>query len=88
MEHRYLAKATGKRDYATKTEKVFEILHKMQPADGLIFQNIRDGNPPAFSGAKVSFGAMSDLVYKCMLKVWVQGSKKERKYQPAPRTAA
>lgn len=79
VEYRYLARATGKTDYATKSEHVFHILHEMQPADGLLFQNIRDGRgKPIFSGSKVSFGAMGDSAYEYMLKVWVQGGKKER----------
>eukprot|EP00581_Thalassiosira_minuscula_P019307 CAMPEP_0183712496 /NCGR_PEP_ID=MMETSP0737-20130205/7605_1 /TAXON_ID=385413 /ORGANISM="Thalassiosira miniscula, Strain CCMP1093" /LENGTH=721 /DNA_ID=CAMNT_0025941117 /DNA_START=201 /DNA_END=2366 /DNA_ORIENTATION=+ len=83
VEYRYLARATGTTSYATKSEHVFDLLHKIQPNDGLLFQNLPENgnNPPAFSGSKVSFGAMGDSVYEYMLKVWVQGGKKEPMYR-------
>ena len=60
VEYRYLARITGKTEYAKKSERVFEILHEMQLADGLLFQNIRDGNRnPTFADQKVSFGGES-----------------------------
>mmetsp|Transcript_24169 Transcript_24169/g.52223 ORF Transcript_24169/g.52223 Transcript_24169/m.52223 type:complete len:770 (-) Transcript_24169:483-2792(-) len=82
VEYRYLARATGKELYEKKSDHVFEILHDMQPADGLFPQNIRDGyGSPSFSGSKISFGAMGDSTYEYMLKVWVQGGKKEDMYR-------
>ncbi|KAL7553843.1 hypothetical protein ACHAWF_017442 [Thalassiosira exigua] len=82
LEYRTLARSTGKTDYAKKSEKVFEILHELQPADGLLAQNIKDsGGHPKFVGNKVSFGAMGDSVYEYMLKVWVQGGRKEKMYR-------
>ena len=83
VEYRYLSRATGKADYARKSERVFEILHGMQPDDGLMMQDIRDAGPgkAQFSGSKVSFGAMGDSVYEYMLKIWVQGGKSEPMYR-------
>ncbi|KAL7530357.1 hypothetical protein ACHAXR_009943 [Thalassiosira sp. AJA248-18] len=84
IEYRYLSRATGKDDYAKKSERVFDILQKIQPSDGLLFQNIKDGVGgalPKFSNQKVSFGAMGDSVYEYMIKVWVQGGKKEPMYR-------
>lgn len=83
IEYRYLSRATGKTGYAKKAEKVFDILHEMQPDDGLMFQNIQDsgGGAPRWANSKVSFGAMSDSVYEYLLKTWVQGGKKEPRYR-------
>jgi mannosyl-oligosaccharide alpha-1,2-mannosidase len=49
----------------------------------LLFQNLKDdgGGKIKTSGSKVSFGAMSDSVYEYMLKVWVQGGRKESMYR-------
>jgi mannosyl-oligosaccharide alpha-1,2-mannosidase len=82
IEFRFLARATGKRNYADKTEKAFEQLRKLQPSDGLLFQDLQDGGGnPFFSGDKVSFGAMGDSTYEYMLKIWIQGGRKENKYR-------
>jgi hypothetical protein len=82
VEFRYLARATGKQYYADKTEKAFEQLRKLQPKDGLLFQDLQDGGGnPFFSGDKVSFGAMGDSTYEYMLKIWMQGGRKEDKYR-------
>lgn len=82
VEFRYLARATGKRHYADKTEKAFDQLRKLQPKDGLLFQDLQDGGGnPFFSGDKVSFGAMGDSTYEYMLKIWIQGGRKEGKYR-------
>ena len=82
IEFRFLARATGKHDYAVKTEKAFEQLQKLQPSDGLLFQDLQDGGGnPFFSGDKVSFGAMGDSTYEYMLKIWIQGGRKESKYR-------
>jgi len=84
VEYRYLARKTGKDLYEQKTMKAFDLLEEMQPSDGLLMQNINDGGSngkPKFSNQKVSFGAMGDSVYEYMLKVWVQGGKKESKYR-------
>ena len=83
VEYRYLARKTGKDDYEKKTMKAFDLMHDMQPADGLLFQNIRDNGQgkATFTNQKVSFGAMGDSIYEYMIKVWVQGGKKEPKYR-------
>jgi mannosyl-oligosaccharide alpha-1,2-mannosidase len=82
VEFRYLARETGKREYADKTERAFEQLRKMQPKDGLLFQDLQDGGGnPFFSGEKVTFGAMGDSTYEYMLKIWIQGGRKEDKYR-------
>lgn len=36
---------------------------------------------PAFVESRVSFGAMGDSTYEYMLKIWIQGGRKESKYR-------
>uniref|UniRef100_A0A7S4K3S5 alpha-1,2-Mannosidase n=1 Tax=Odontella aurita TaxID=265563 RepID=A0A7S4K3S5_9STRA len=82
IEFRYLAKVTGAKEYAKKAERIYDLLHSLQPDNGLLplyFQH-SDANPKKGSG-KVSFGAMGDSVYEYFLKVWLQGGKKEEKYR-------
>eukprot|EP00568_Trieres_chinensis_P005159 CAMPEP_0183300398 /NCGR_PEP_ID=MMETSP0160_2-20130417/6841_1 /TAXON_ID=2839 ORGANISM="Odontella Sinensis, Strain Grunow 1884" /NCGR_SAMPLE_ID=MMETSP0160_2 /ASSEMBLY_ACC=CAM_ASM_000250 /LENGTH=744 /DNA_ID=CAMNT_0025462807 /DNA_START=48 /DNA_END=2282 /DNA_ORIENTATION=- len=82
VEFRYLAKATGKRHYATKSERAFEQLKSIEPDDGLYPLYVKNGGPkPSFSNAKISFGAMGDSLYEYMLKVWLQGGRTESMYR-------
>ena len=59
VEFRYLAKATGIKSFATKADKVFEIMQAKHPNNGLypIYINPTSGS---FSNNKVTFGAMGD----------------------------
>ena len=59
VEFRYLAKATGIDSFAEKANKVFDIMHKKHPSNGLypIYINPSNGN---FGNNKVTFGAMGD----------------------------
>lgn len=83
IEYRYLSKATGKRDYAQKSEKVFDILDKITPEDGLLFEKLKDAGKgkASFVSQKTSFGAMGDSTYEYMIKLWIQGGRKEEKYR-------
>jgi hypothetical protein len=103
VEYRYLARATGKPDYADKSMRAFDVLRALQPSDGLLFERIKDvgggggggggggwlswlfkgsGNDkPVFANGKVSFGAMGDSAYEYMLKIWIQGGRKEDAYR-------
>jgi Glycosyl hydrolase family 47 len=82
LEFRYLAKMTNITEYATKSERVFEILDSVSPPSGLLPYFIRNmNNPPSFSNNKLTFGAMADSYYEYMLKVWLQGGKKEPLYR-------
>jgi len=83
IEYRYLAKATGKEDYK-KSEKVFDILDKITPEDGLLFEKLKEGgeNGASFiTASKSSFGAMGDSAYEYMIKLWLQGGRKEEMYR-------
>jgi len=76
VEFRYLSKHTGNKEYGRKATKVFEILKDKPTTDGLapIYVSINNGN---FVGSKITFGALGDSYYEYLLKVWLQGGKKE-----------
>ena len=79
VEFRYLARATGKKEYAEKSEKAFQIMKDIMPADGLMPLYVRNNQAkPSFSNNKISLGAMGDSIYEYMLKMWLQGGKKEK----------
>lgn len=86
MEFRYLAHALGTQEtleYAQKTEHVFEILDEMSPPNGLFpyfFRN-QGVSKPEFANNHLTFGAMADSIYEYMLKVWIQGGRKEPLYR-------
>eukprot|EP00986_Skeletonema_menzelii_P021000 scaffold32893_cov148-Skeletonema_menzelii.AAC.1 len=83
IEYRYLSRATGKQEYAKKSEKVFDILDKITPEDGLLFEKLKDDGRKgvSFVSGKTSFGAMGDSTYEYMIKLWIQGGRKEDMYR-------
>jgi len=82
LEFRTLARLSGRVDYKEKSEKVFELMDKMNPANGLYPYFIRNTNgEPQFANSKITFGAMSDSFYEYMLKIWIQGGKTEPLYR-------
>jgi len=82
VEFRYLARATGKKEYAIKAERIFEIIEDLQPHSGLLsLQTLNLQTEPRFRGDHISFGAMGDSAYEYMLKQWLQGGRKEMKYR-------
>lgn len=84
LEFRYLAKVTGQRKYAVSSEKVFKDLYEIQPEDGLYPSTIYNNRNKAKFGVKeprVSFGGLADSFYEYMLKIWLQGNKKETMYR-------
>eukprot|EP00565_Helicotheca_tamesis_P007993 CAMPEP_0185727338 /NCGR_PEP_ID=MMETSP1171-20130828/3051_1 /TAXON_ID=374046 /ORGANISM="Helicotheca tamensis, Strain CCMP826" /LENGTH=629 /DNA_ID=CAMNT_0028395877 /DNA_START=87 /DNA_END=1976 /DNA_ORIENTATION=- len=79
VEFRYLAMTTGRMEFKTKSEKVFELLHNLRPHNGLYPYKINKS--PGFVNSVVTFGAMGDSFYEYMLKIWLQGGKKEQMYR-------
>ena len=74
VEFRYLAKVTGDSRYAEKSEKIFDILEKLQPPSGLLsLQTLNLQKEARQRGSHVSFGAMGDSAYEYFLKCWLQG---------------
>jgi len=83
LEFRFMAKATGKDEYRTKSERVFDILKGITPRDGLLPLNLKEkrNGQAYFSNKIVSFGSMGDSAYEYMLKLWLQSGKKDKKYR-------
>ena len=77
IEFRNLAHYTGKSEYETKAMKALQIMHTKNPPHGLypIRVSISDGS---FADSHVTLGALGDSFYEYLLKVWVQGGKKEK----------
>ncbi|CAM9711535.1 unnamed protein product [Laminaria digitata] len=84
VEFRYLSEITGDRKYAEKANKVFDMMSELHVADGLfpIFFNPSSGRPVGSQARMcVTFGALGDSFYEYLLKVWIQGGKKETSYR-------
>ena len=82
LEFNFMAKATGKEEYKIKSEKVFDVLKRITPRDGLMPTNLKEKHGKAyFSNKIVSFGGAGDSAYEYMLKLWLQGGKKDTKYR-------
>jgi len=82
LEFRALGRLSGIEDYKTKSERVFEILDKMDTPDGLYPYQIQNQRKEAkFGNQKLTFGAMSDSFYEYMLKIWIQGGQTEPLYR-------
>lgn len=80
LEFRYLSAATGKNEYATTVNRILPIIRKINPEDGLYsiyIQSSNDDSKPRFGCERISFGAMGDSFYEYMLKVWIQGGRRE-----------
>jgi Glycosyl hydrolase family 47 len=95
IEFRYLDEImqTGEtKEFRTKVETIFEMLHEMSPDNGLFpyymktthTQNKNKKQPlpkPYFSNDHLTFGAMADSFYEYMLKIWLQGGRTEPMYR-------
>jgi mannosyl-oligosaccharide alpha-1,2-mannosidase len=76
VEFRYLAQITKNSEYETKAMRAFQVLSRKNPKNGLfpIKVSTRDGS---FVDSHVTFGALGDSFFEYLLKVWIQGGKKE-----------
>lgn len=76
VEFRYLAEATGNKAFETKSMAPLLQMHKRQPPNGLfpIKVSVADGH---FTDTTITFGALGDSFYEYLLKLWLQGGKKE-----------
>eukprot|EP00968_Pinguiococcus_pyrenoidosus_P029455 scaffold8580_cov286-Pinguiococcus_pyrenoidosus.AAC.1 len=78
VEFRYLSKATGNPIYAQKANRVFDLLEG-KDTDGLY--GVHVSTQTGSVSGKVTFGALGDSFYEYLLKVWLQGGKKESTYR-------
>mmetsp|Transcript_1179 Transcript_1179/g.1434 ORF Transcript_1179/g.1434 Transcript_1179/m.1434 type:complete len:628 (+) Transcript_1179:65-1948(+) len=82
MEFRDLSWSTGVKEYAQKSERVFEALKKIEPKDGLYPYFLTSLNGELhFASNDVSFGAFGDSFFEYELKLWLQGGRKESMYR-------
>jgi Glycosyl hydrolase family 47 len=76
VEFRYLSHHLKNLDLEKKAMKPLQIMHSKDPDHGLfpISINIADGS---FADTHITLGALGDSFYEYLLKVWIQGGKKE-----------
>ena len=79
VEFRYLSKATGDAKYARAANRVFDVLGKQRPPNGLFGIHVSTSN--ALVSGQVTFGALGDSFYEYLLKVWLQGDRTEARYR-------
>ena len=82
IEFRYLAKITGKSEYATVVMRALDELLLLPSESGLYPVFISNTKQElSFGNQDISLGAMGDSYYEYLLKVWLQGGRKEMKYR-------
>jgi hypothetical protein len=76
VEFRYLAVKSKNADYETKAMAPVQLMRRIHRGAGLfpIKISVRDGS---FADSHITFGALGDSFYEYLLKVWLQGGKKE-----------
>lgn len=76
VEFRYLAEKTQRQTYETMSMRPLQLMSKMHPDHGLfpIKVSIEDGG---FAESQITLGALGDSFYEYLLKIWLQGGKKE-----------
>jgi hypothetical protein len=76
IEFRHLAYHTKVAAYEQEAMRGIQTMHRAGSPNGLypIRVSISDGRPAA---QQITFGALGDSFYEYLLKVWVQGGKKE-----------
>jgi mannosyl-oligosaccharide alpha-1,2-mannosidase len=77
VEFRYLSQHTGNPEYERTAMKPMQLMAHKKSMNGLypIKVRIDDGS---FADTMVTFGALGDSFYEYLLKVWIQGGKKEQ----------
>ena len=82
VEFRYLAKVTGKSEYATDAMRALDELLKLDAKSGLYPTFINNNRQElSFANSEITIGAMGDSFYEYLLKIWLQGGKKEIRYR-------
>ena len=79
VEFRYMSRATGDMRYQDVADKALQTVLKTAGQRGLIPIYLTSPQKPAvaFVGNKMSLGAMGDSYYEYLLKLWIQGGKKD-----------
>jgi mannosyl-oligosaccharide alpha-1,2-mannosidase len=76
LEFRYLAEITGDVSFETASMKALQVMHRKMPASGLfsVRINMADGGA---ADSLITLGALGDSFYEYLLKIWLQGGRKE-----------
>jgi len=76
LEFRYLSYHTGDKKYEDIVMKPMKLMYQRRPKHGLfpIKVSNHDGS---FVDSQITFGALGDSFYEYLLKVWLQGNRKE-----------
>ena len=76
MKVRYLSRHSGDVRFKEAAEKIYRSLRKVATSDGLLptLLNVATGEG---KGSSYSAGAYADSYYEYLLKVWIQGGKKD-----------
>lgn len=77
LEFRYLSRKTNRPRIEETVMKPIRLMQSRQPPSGLfpIKVSINDGR---FTDSQVTLGALGDSFYEYLLKVWIQGGRKEQ----------
>ena len=76
VEFRYLSMASGDPKYEKISMKAIQAMYRANPAHGLYPIKVGVGSGK-FTDQHVTFGALGDSFYEYLLKLWIQGGKKE-----------
>jgi mannosyl-oligosaccharide alpha-1,2-mannosidase len=76
LEFRNLAMASHNKALEQKSMKVMQLMSTKNPQHGLFPIKV-DINSGHWADTHVTFGALGDSFYEYLLKVWIQGGKKE-----------
>ncbi|CAK9076513.1 unnamed protein product [Durusdinium trenchii] len=79
VEFRYMSKVTGDSRWQEAADKAMDVVLKAAGQRGLIPIYLSSPNKQAvsFVGSKMSMGAMGDSYYEYLLKLWIQGGKRD-----------
>lgn len=76
LEFRYLSHMTKTLSYELKAMKPIKIFHGLHSSNGLFPIKI-DISDLRFTENQITFGALGDSFYEYLLKVWLQGGRRE-----------
>ncbi|CBJ30981.1 Mannosyl-oligosaccharide 1,2-alpha-mannosidase, family GH47 [Ectocarpus siliculosus] len=80
LEFRYLSHEVGDEKYARTAMRAFDFLAGRTVPHGLYPIRINP-NTGKFTSSQVTFGALGDSFYEYLLKVWMQGGRREESYR-------
>eukprot|EP01041_Mallomonas_annulata_P002517 gene2517-4896_t len=76
VEFRYLSYMTEEKKYEEKSMKVMQRMNALKPKNGLYPIKVST-TTGKFADNMVTFGALGDSFYEYLLKIWIQGGRRE-----------